>query len=638
MAVESRPFQAEVSRLLDIVAHSLYSDRDIFLRELISNASDACDRLRYRSLTEPGLAGPAAHRIVISPDAAARTLTIEDTGDGMDEAELAENLGTIARSGTARFLEQMKARAESAGADTGGKADSGGKADLSLIGQFGVGFYSAFMVADTVTVTSRKAGGDQAFTWESDGRTGYTIAPGQRDAAGTTICLHLREDAGDYTSPDRLRAIVRKYSDHIALPIVLKDGDTEDTLNSASALWSRSKSEVTPEQTLQFYRHLAPGVDEPFATVHVRAEGALEYSSLLFVPGAKPFDLFNPDRRHGVKLYVRRVFITEGVEGLIPGYLRFVKGVVDSSDLPLNVSREMLQNNPLLSKIRSNLVKKVLAELDKKSSDDGYNTFWDNFGAVLKEGLYEDFENRDLLFKLARFRSSTAEGLITLDSYIERMKPGQAAIYTISGESAEALLASPQLEGFKAKGVEVLLLTDPIDEFWMPSVGSYKDKPFRSVTRSGDDLAKIEGGPAEPADPAAEGEVAKLVALFKLTLGDEVKDVRTSVRLTDSAVCLAADAGDMDMRLEKLLRQHRQIDSAAKRVLEVNPRHPLIRGLAQQIGKGDDDSLGEAAKLLLDQARIIEGEPLPDPAGFARRLAAALARGLPGPGPANLAA
>jgi molecular chaperone HtpG len=617
MAEEKLQFQAEVSRLLDIVAHALYSDKEVFLRELISNASDACDRLRYLTATEPDkAAGTQPAKITLTPDTKQRTLDIVDTGIGMGRDELVENLGTIARSGTGRFLEQLTGDA---------------KQDMSLIGQFGVGFYAAFMVSDKVEVVSRKAGSEQAWRWVSDGKGAFTIAEAERDEIGTTVRLHLRAGEHEFTEPERLKNIVRRYSDHIGVPITLVAKDKEETINSAAALWTRSKSEITPEQSTAFYKHVAHANDEPWVTVHVRAEGTLEYSALLFVPSAKPFDLFHPDRKHGVKLYVRRVFITDDCKELLPGYLRFLRGVVDSSDLPLNISREMLQSNPLLTKIRANLVKRVLSDLDKKQGDDGYPTFWENFGAVLKEGLYEDHEHQDALLKLARFRTTASDTPISLETYVARMKPGQDAIYTIGGEDQQRLLASPQLEGYRAKGVEVLLLTDPIDEFWMPMVQKFGDKPFRSVTRGAADLTKIaDADDKKPdSDKLADGEIAKLIALFKLTLGDEVKDVRESSRLTDSAVCLVADEGDMDMQLEKLLRQHKQLDKISPRVLELNPRHPVIRCLVGRVAEpGASDSLADAARLLLDQARILEGEALPDPRAFARRLDGVLAKGM----------
>ncbi len=621
-AAETKPFQAEVSRLLDIVAHSLYSNKEIFLRELISNASDACDRLRYAALTEPTLAdGDTNFRVVLTPVKSSRTLTIADNGVGMNHDELVENLGTIARSGTAAFMKEL----------TGGDA----KPDMSLIGQFGVGFYSAFMVADRVEVLSRKAGESEGWRWASDGQGSFTIEPAANVPRGARITLHMREGDDEFLEPHRLRQIVKTYSDHIALPIVLAEGNKEETINTASALWTRPRAEITPEQYKEFYHHVGHGFDEPWLTVHARAEGVLEYTYLLFVPSQKPFDLFDPERKPRVKLYVRRVFITDEGADLLPPYLRFVKGIVDSEDLPLNISREMLQSNPMVARMRQQLTRRVLTELGKKASEapEEYATFWDAFGAVLKEGLYEDREQRETLLPLARFRSTTRDGLVSLDDYVAAMKPGQEAIYTITGDALDLLKKSPQLEGFRARGVEVLLLTDPIDEFWVSAIGTYNEKPFKSATRGAVDLDKI--APADDAKAAADqrepsAKLASLIAIFKLALGNAVKDVRSSKRLTDSAVCLVAEEGDIDMHLERLLKQHRQLDSAAKRILELNPRHRLIERLAASVGdSGASDQLSEFAWLLLDQARIVEGEQLPDPPAFARRLANLLERGLP---------
>jgi molecular chaperone HtpG len=616
MTQETRSFQAEVSRLLDIVAHSLYSEKEIFLRELISNASDACDRLRYAALTEPALnEGDSAYRVVLTPDKEARTLAVADNGIGMNRTELIDNLGTIARSGTAAFLHQLSGDA---------------RKDMSLIGQFGVGFYSAFMVADKVEVISRKAGDSEGWRWISDGKGEFTIEPWPEAARGATIILHLREGEDIYLDPAQLRHIVKTYSDHVGLPIVLKADGKEETINTAAALWTRPKSEITAEQYKEFYHHVAHSFDDPWLTLHNKAEGVFEYTNLLFIPSTKPFDLFDPERKPRVKLYVRRVFITDEAGDLVPPYLRFLRGVVDSEDLPLNISREMLQKNPMVAKIRQQLTRRVLSELAKKAGEapDEYAKFWDNFGAVLKEGLYEDREQRE---PLLRFRSTARDGLISLDDYLAAMKDGQQAIYTITGDSLEIVKKSPQLEGFRARGVEVLLLTDPIDEFWVPAVASYKDKPFKSATRGAADLAKIapaDGAKEEKSAPPAK--LASLIAIFKLALGDAVKDVRSSDRLTDSAVCLVADEGDLDMHLERLLKQHRQLDTAAKRILEINPRHKLIERLARSVGEaGASDQLKEFAWLLLDQARIVEGEQLPDPPAFARRLADLLERGLP---------
>jgi len=462
---ETHEFQAEVSRLLELVAHSLYSNKEIFLRELISNASDACDKLRYEALTRSELTdGDADLNIVIEADAKARTLSVRDNGIGMNHDELVDNLGTIARSGTAAFVDALSGEQ---------------KKDTSLIGQFGVGFYSAFMVADKVEVTTRRAGESEAWHWVSDGKGAFEISPAPADTPrGTQVLLHLKKDQKEFLEPTRIRRIVTSYSDHIGLPILLDEGgETPAQVNAASALWTRSKSDIDAEQYKEFYHHVGHAFDEPWLTLHNRVEGKIEYTNLLFVPTMQPFDLFNPERKNHIKLYVRRVFITDDCEELLPGWLRFVRGVVDSEDLPLNISREMLQHNPVLTRIRSGLVKRVLGELKKKAGKDseGYATFWDNFGAVLKEGLYEPNDNRDELLALARFRSTTQDSPTSLADYVSRMKEGQTDIFYITGDSAEAVSASPQLEAFRARGIEVLLLTDPVDEFWVPSIGSFED-------------------------------------------------------------------------------------------------------------------------------------------------------------------
>jgi molecular chaperone HtpG len=622
---ETRPFEAEVGRLLDIVARSLYSEREIFLRELISNASDACDRLRYAALTDSSLMGDdAGLKITVSLDAKARTITVTDNGIGMDRDALVADLGTIARSGTSAFLQQLS------GDDAG---------DVALIGQFGVGFYSTFMVADEVVVTSRKAGQADGWVWRSDGKGAFTVAPAKGEVArGTAVALHVRKDAKEFLEAARLRRIIKTYSDHIALPIVLDAEGKSESVNTASALWTRPKNEISPDQYKEFYHHVGHVFDEPWLVIHNRVEGKIEYTNLLFVPSTPPFDLFQPDRATHIKLYVKRVFITDDCEGLLPGYLRFLRGVVDSEDMPLNVSREMLQNNPVVDRIRSGLVKRVLGELEKKAKKDtdAYAAFWENFGAVLKEGIYEDFDNRDRLIELGRFHTTVAtDGRASLADMVGRMKKGQDAIYYISGASLDAVRRSPQIEAFKARGVEVVLFTDPVDEFWVSSVGSYQDKPFKSVTRGGVDLDKLAGDKASKDDEGSDDkaapppEIGNLIASFKLTLANAVKDVRVSARLTDSAVCLVADEGDLDMHIERLLKEHKQITEASSRILELNPDHPLIRALAGLVGKdGAADDLAAAAHLLLDQARIIEGEPLPDAAAFSRRLADFMRKGL----------
>ena len=620
MAAERHGFQAEVSRLLDIVAHSLYSDKSVFLRELISNASDACDRLRYLSLTEAGLLRDDPDlEVVITIDKAKRTLTIADNGIGMSHDELIANLGTIARSGSAQFMSELQ-------------AETSAERKVSLIGQFGVGFYSAFMVADKVQVTSRRAGEDASWTWESEGRGEFTVTPAEKKSRGTEIALHIKAGEDQWLDTANVAKVVAKYSDHIALPERLNDGSSQKHVNQAAALWTRPKSEITPEQYTEFYHHVGHAFDEPWDTLHFKAEGKIDYTGLIFIPSAKPFDLFHPDRKQSLKLYVKRVFITDHCDGLLPGWLRFLKGIVDSEDLPLNISRETLQANPLIAKIRAGLVKRVLGELQKIAGNepDRFAKFWENFGAVLKEGIYEDETNRAALLKLARFRSTHGEGWTSLAEYVGRMKEGQGAIYTISGDELAALQRSPHLEGFKAKGVEVLLLTDAVDEFWMQLVNEYEGKPFKSATRGAADLAGVkqaEGEKAEKKDePKAEG-IDNLIALMRLTLKDAVKDVRLSDRLTESACVLVAAEGDLDIHLEKLLRQHKKLETAMPRVLEINGTHPMIAGLAKAISKGSsNDALSDACWLLLDQARIQDGEPLPDPAAFSRRLNALLQR------------
>ncbi len=624
MASEKFTFQAEVGKILEIVARSLYSHKEIFLRELISNASDACDRLRYAALTDPELgAGEGVFRIELDADKKARALSVSDNGIGIGRDELVETLGTIARSGTQAFLEQL----------------SGDESkDMALIGQFGVGFYSAFMVAERVEVLTRKAGEEAAWLWVSDGRGEFTIEEAERQERGTTVTVYLDKKEKEFLEATRIGRIVKSYSDHIPIPIVLKDGDKEEVLNTASALWTRPKKEITEDQYKEFYHHVGHAFDDPWMTLHNRIEGVLAYTNLLFVPSTPPLDLFQPERKPSVKLYVKRVFITDDCEGLLPSYLRFLRGIVDSEDLSLNISREMLQHDPKLAKIRTGLVKKVLGELKKKADKkpDDYAVFWNNFGAVLKEGIYEDFANRERILAISRFRSTAGDGLVSLADYVGRMVEGQDAIYYITGEDSEAITRSPQLEGFKARGVEVLLLGDPIDEFWIPAVGTFADKPFKSATRGGADLSKIAAKDKDDEDAGKDEDEADgidpLIAAFKVALGDAVKDVRASERLTDSPVCLVAGEDDMDIHMERLLRQHRQFadQAATPRILELNPGHPLVRRLAQRArdGGGKDPALDDAAHLLLDQARIAEGEPVADIAAFSRRLASVMEKGL----------
>ena len=644
MAQEKFTFQAEVGKLLDIVAHSLYSQKEIFLRELISNASDACDRLRYAALTEPNLIeGDANFRIMLAIDKKAKTLTISDNGAGMSHNDLTEVLGTIARSGTQAFVDKMNAQPKK---DKGKKSKDNDE-DMALIGQFGVGFYSAFMVADKVEVLTRKAGGKKALLWTSDGRGEFTIDDAERSSRGTDVIIHLSKTEKEYLEPIRIETIVKQHSDHISIPIVLKkSADEEDeTINTASALWTRAKKDIDTEQYTEFYRHVSHAFDDPWMTLHNSVEGVLSYTNLLFIPSTQPFDLFHPDRKAQVKLYVKRVFITDDCEGLIPPYLRFMRGIVDSEDLPLNISREMFQHNPQLAKIRSGLAKRIMGELKKKSEKkpEEYLVFWENFGATLKEGLYEEPENRERIFALARFRSTTQDSFTSLDDYVSRMPKGQDKIYYMTGNNIASILASPHLEGFKAKGVEVLLMTDPVDDFWLPSVGEFDGKEFKSAARAGADLDKIgkdagkvhEKENPDKTDKASvkvSDDIAPLLAQFKVALGDLVKDVCTSERLTESPVCLVTGEGDMDARLEKMLKQNRPPGGPdlTARILEVNPDHSLIKGLAKRAkaGDGKDNLIVDAAHLLMDQARIVEGEAVSDPQAFSRRLSTVMESGL----------
>ncbi|RDD63452.1 molecular chaperone HtpG [Ferruginivarius sediminum] len=625
MSKETLNFQAEVSRLLDIVANSLYSNKEVFLRELISNASDACDKLRYAAITQPDLAAEDPdYRVNIVVEKDNRTVLVEDNGIGMNRDDLVENLGTIARSGTLKFMQQMEQARDAQG-------------QVNLIGQFGVGFYAAFVVADKVEVETRRAGEEQGWRWTSDGRGEFTIEDcADAPARGTRVRLHLKEGEDEFLEDLRLRRIVQTYSDHIAIPIYLGQGEEAEQLNTASALWTRPKSEITDQQYKEFYHHVAHAMDDPWLRLHFKAEGKVEYTCLLYVPSQKPYDLFHPDRKHGVKLYVRRVFITDDCEELVPAYMRFLRGVVDSEDLPLNISRELLQHNPLVTKIRQTLTNRVLNELKKKAEKEpeDYAKFWDSFGAVLKEGLYEDPEQRDTLLELARFRSSERDDVVSLKDYVASMKEGQESIYVITGENEDALRKSPQLEGFRAKGIEVLLLSDPIDDFWVPAVGEYEGKAIKSVTRGAAELDKVktdDQSEEKAEDKGDETAIGTLVAFLKTALEDDVKDVRSTQRLTDSACCLVADDGDMDIHLSRLLRQHGQSVGDAKRILEINPKHPLITRLAECAKGGLNGAQGDlkdAAFLLLDQARIIEGETPQDPAAFARRLSQLVAKGL----------
>jgi molecular chaperone HtpG len=605
---ERHEFGAEVGRLLDLVVHSLYTEREIFLRELVANAADAVDRRRFEALTNQALTLPAEAKVRVAPDKAARTLTISDLGIGMTKADLAQHLGTIARSGTLAFARSL---AEAPAADK-----------PSLIGQFGVGFYSAFMVADRVEVISRHAGTEEAWTWASEGKGDYTLAPAAREEAGTDVVLHLKADADEFLEPFRLLAIIRKWADHITIPITITYDGKDEPANEGTALWRKPKSEVSEESYTEFYRHLGHVFDQPWATLHWRAEGALDFTALLFIPGMKPFQAVEGERESRVRLHVRRMFITDEAE-LLPPWLRFVHGVVDTEDLPLNVSREMLQSTPVLARIRRAVTNRVLSELKSRAKEaEDYGKFWANFGSVLKEGIWEDAEHRKDIAALLRFRSSAQEGWASFADYVARMKEGQEAIYILVGEDAAALAKSPQLEGFRARGVEVLLLSDHIDAFWPERLDSFEGKPIRSITQGSVELSKI-GAEAGSGEEAAD--LSRLIPLLKDALKDEISDVRATERLVDSAVVLAAPQHGPDLQMQRLLRRAGRSSSASLPVLEINPRHALIRRLADP--GVPDEELAETAGLLVDLARIQDGDSPRDAADFARRVAAALALG-----------
>jgi molecular chaperone HtpG len=603
-ATERHEFGAEVGRLLDLVVHSLYSEREIFLRELVANAADAMDRRRFEALTHPALAPAAEAKVRIVPDRPGRTLTISDEGIGMTREDMIANLGTIARSGTRAFGETL--------------ASAKPEERPSLIGQFGVGFYSAFMVADRVEVTSRRAGTEEAWLWASDGGGSFSLGPASRATAGTDVVLHLKSDAEEYLDGYRLETVVRKWADHITIPVTIERDGKDLPANEGTALWRKPKAEITEQAYTEFYRHLGAVFDKPWATLHWRAEGSLEFYALLFVPSAKPFEAIEQERVSKVRLHVRRMFITDEAE-LLPPWLRFVKGIVDTEDLPLNVSREMLQATPVLARIRKAVTNRVLTELKTRAKDEAeYASFWENFGPILKEGIWEDADHRKDLAPLLRFRSTAVDSLASLPGYVERMKPGQEAIYVLAGDSVEALQKSAQLEGFRARGLEVLLLADPIDAFWPERMAEFDGKPIRGVTQGAADLRTfpLEGAPAAP-------DAASLVAALKAALGDAVSDVRATDRLVESAVVLAPGAHAPDLQMQRVLRRSGRPGFAAPPVLEINPRHALIAALiARQAGGAE---IGEQADMLLDLARVQDGDLPRDPAAFARRIETALA-------------
>jgi molecular chaperone HtpG len=613
---KTQSFEADVARLLQLMVHSVYSDRDIFVRELVSNAADACEKLRYEAIAKPELIeSDAPFRIEIALDPERHTIAFNDNGVGMTRAELVDALGTIARSGTRAFLDRLA-------------AEDAGKEASNLIGQFGIGFYSSFMVADQVVVETRRAGTNEAWRWSSDGQGVFSVAPLALDAApsrGARVILHLNPESRDYLEPHRLERIVREHSGAVAVPIdmVDKPGAEPRRVADGAAIWAKPKNEITAEQYTEFYRSLSGQFDEPALTVHWRAEGRHEYSALAFVPGSRPFDLFDPARKSRNKLYVRRVLITQDAD-LLPGWLRFTRLVVDSADLPLNVSREMIQQSAVFAAIRKGVTNRMVQELTKlaEGEPERYAKIWENFGAVLKEGLYEDPERRDALFKLARFTTTThPAGDRTLADYAAGLRENQTAIYYLTGEDAKRLAASPQLEGFRARDVEVLLLADPVDAFWVSSAVGFDGKPFKSVSQGIADIKAIALKDGASAAAAASPEVATLIAFFKQTLESEIAEARASDRLTDSLACLVAPDFAPDRQLEKILAAHGRLGERAKAVLEINASHPLVLALAKKFTAGPDKApIEDAAWLIYEEARLADGDTLSDAPAFAARL------------------
>ena len=615
---ETLGFQAEVKQLLQLMIHSLYSNKEIFLRELISNASDAADKLRFEALADNALyEGDSELKIRVSFDKQARTITIADNGIGMSRQEVIDNIGTIAKSGTREFFQSL----------TGDQAR-----DAQLIGQFGVGFYSSFIVADKVALTTRRAGSSEAVRWESSGEGDYTLEDAEKPSRGTEIVLHLREGEDEFLSDWKLKSVIRKYSDHITLPIVMKktewkDGeevptDEDETVNKASALWARAKSEISDEEYQEFYKHVSHDFEPALAWSHNRVEGKQEYISLLYIPSRAPFDLYDRERRHGIKLYVRRVFIMDDAEKLMPQYLRFVRGVIDSADLPLNVSREILQHSREIDGIKAGSVKKVLSLLEDMAENEPekYAGFWKEFGRVLKEGPGEDFANREKIAGLLRFASTladTEDQTVSLKAYIERMKDGQDKIYYITADSFAAAKHSPHLEIFRKKGIEVLLLSDRVDEWMLSSLSEFDGKALQSVAKGDLDLGKLEDEAEKAEQKKVEDEFKPLVERIQTALGETVKEVRVTHRLTDSPACLVSGENDMSGNLERLLKAAGQQTPGSKPVLEINPQHALVQRLGAE---ADDNNFADWSSLLFDQALLAEGGQLEDPASFVKRM------------------
>ena len=606
MTTETHKFEADTGKILNIVINSLYSDKDIFLRELLSNASDAIHKRKFLGQTNQIILNSSPDEITVIVDEKKKIIEIIDTGIGLNEKDLSETLGTIARSGTSSFLDSIDQSADSK------------EAAKTLIGKFGVGFYSAFMVADRVLVSTRKADEEQTKIWESDGETGYTITHSETvTAVGTSIKLFLRKDAKEYADKFKIRSLIKKYSDHIMVPISIQDVKGEcEQVNSAQAIWTRSPTEISEEEYAEFYKSSTAAFDDPFITSHNKTEGSIDFTSLLFVPKSAPFDLFEPERKTKISLYINRVFISQDVQGIIPTWLRFVQGVLDTTSLDLNVSREMVQNSPVVKKISKALTKRVLSELKKKlkKNESDYDAFWNQFGKVLKEGLYEDFENREKIVEIVRVYSFKHERLITLENYCDEMLENQDNIYYLASDSLKQAQSSPHLEGFKPKGLDVLLMTDPVDAFWMSQMAAFKEKPFVSISRDKYDLSKIGENDEKTTDGPDETDT--ITTLMKERLGDVVEDVRATKSLVDSPVRLTASEGGFDFNLERILKAQNPDFEVSKKILEINPNHELIK----KIPNLSSDLQISVCRLLVEQARILDGEMPSDPRQFSQDL------------------
>jgi molecular chaperone HtpG len=608
MTEQTHNFEADTGKILNIVINSLYSDRDIFLRELLSNASDAIHKRKLLGQTQPDILNSAEDEILVAVDDKKKTVEIIDTGIGLNADDLTETLGTIARSGTSSFLDSIE------------EASDSKNAAKSLIGKFGVGFYSAFMVAEKVVVTTRKAGENGANTWESDGKAGYTItAVSDEHPVGTSIKLFLRKDAKEYADLHKLKGLIKKYSDHIIVPIFVQSKDVEkEQANSAQALWTKSPSEVSEEEYSEFYKASLGAFDEPYITLHNKTEGSIDFTNLLYIPKTAPFDLFEPERKTKISLYINRVFISQDVDGVIPTWLRFVKGILDTTSLDLNVSREMVQNSPVIKKISKSVTKRILSELKKKLKKDeaGYDTFWEQFGKVLKEGLYEDYEYRDKIAEITRAYSLKHQKLISLDAYLEEMADKQDKIYYLTADTLKQAKTSPHLEGFKAKDIDVLLMTDPIDAFWMSQMGAYKEKSFLSISRDKYDLSEL--SEETPNEAANEAETNSLALLIKDCLGDAVEDVKVTTSLVESPVRLVAGEGGLDFNLERILKAQNPDFEGSKKTLEVNADHTLVR----KIPELTPELQKALSRVLFEQARVLDGEMPSDPQQFSKDLIA----------------